>query len=95
MNKKAIKEFAVWARRRLISDITYRAGMIGITEEAVSQPLSSSADNVQFFDIGTGTPTEIRGAEIRQREALVKKIQETVFRRTGISLECEIKSVCD
>ena len=76
MNKKAIKEFAVWARRRLISDITYRAGMIGITEEAVSQPLSSSADNVQFFDIGTGTPTEIRGAEIRQREALVKKIQE-------------------
>ncbi len=76
MNKKAIKEFAVWARRRLISDITYRAGMIGITEEAVSHPLSSSADNVQFFDIGTGTPTEIRGAEIRQREALVKKIQE-------------------
>lgn len=76
MNKKAIKEFAVWARRRLISDITYRAGMIGITEEVVSQPLSSSADNVQFFDIGTGTPTEIRGAEIRQREALVKKIQE-------------------
>jgi len=27
MNKTAIKNFAIWARRKLISDITYRAGM--------------------------------------------------------------------
>ena len=27
MNKTAIKNFAIWARRKLISDITYKAGM--------------------------------------------------------------------
>ena len=31
MNKTAIKNFAVWARRKLISDITYKAGMLGIS----------------------------------------------------------------
>lgn len=29
MNKTAIKNFAIWARNKLISDISYRAGLIG------------------------------------------------------------------
>ena len=33
MNKTAIKNFVVWARQKLISDITYKAGMLGITEK--------------------------------------------------------------
>lgn len=33
MNKTAIKNFAVWARNRLIDDITYKAGLLGITEK--------------------------------------------------------------
>ena len=32
MNKTAIKNFAVWARRKLISEITYKAGLLGVTE---------------------------------------------------------------
>lgn len=76
MNKTAIKNFAIWARRKLISDITYKAGVIGINEKCILQPLSISTDNVQFFDIGTGKPTEISNHEIKQRNALVNRIKE-------------------
>lgn len=76
MNKTAIKNFAVWARRKLISEITYKASLIGISEKGILHPLSTSTDNIQFFDIGTGKPTEIVDAEIKQREALIKRIIE-------------------
>lgn len=76
MNKTAIKNFAIWARRKLISDITYKAGLIGINEKNILQPLSISTDNVQFFDIGTGKATEISNHEIKQRNALISRIKE-------------------
>lgn len=76
MNKTAIKHFAIWARRKLISEISYKAGLIGISEKGILQPLSTSTDNIQFFDIGTGKPTEIADAEIKQRESLIKRIKE-------------------
>jgi type II restriction/modification system DNA methylase subunit YeeA len=76
MNKTAIKNFAIWARRKLISDITYKAGLLGINEKGISEPLPISTDNIQFFDIGTGKPTEIANDEIKQRKALVARIRE-------------------
>jgi type II restriction/modification system DNA methylase subunit YeeA len=76
MNKTAIKNFAIWARRKLISDITYKSGTIGINEKSILQPLPISTNNVQFFDIGTGKPTEISNHEIEQRNALIKRIKE-------------------
>lgn len=76
MNKSAIKNFAIWARRKLISDITYKAGLLGINEKGISEPLPISTDNIQFFDIGTGKPTEIANDEIKQRKALVTRIKE-------------------
>lgn len=76
MNKTAIKNFAVWARRKLINEITYKAGLIGINEKGILQPLPISTGNIQFFDIGTGKPNEIFDDEIKQRNALVKRIRE-------------------
>ena len=76
MNKTAIKNFAIWARCKLISDITYKAGVIGINEQSILYPLPTSTDNVQFFDIGTGKPTEIANHEIKQRDALISRIKE-------------------
>lgn len=76
MKKTAIKNFAVWARKKLISEITYKAGLIGISEKGISEPLETSTDNIQFFDIGTGKPTEILDQEIKQRDALIKHIKE-------------------
>ena len=76
MNKTGVKNFAIWARRKLISDITYKAGTIGINEKSILQPLPISTNNVQFFDVGTGKPTEISNHEIEQRNALIKRIKE-------------------
>lgn len=75
MNKTAIKNFAVWARRKLIADITYKAGLIGINENGIAEPLSQSTGDMQFFDIGTKNYAEVSGNEIAQRNALVSAIK--------------------
>ena len=75
MNKNAVKSFAVWARRKLISEITYRAGLLGVTENGAAEPLPQSTKDLQFFDVGTKKTAEVQGAEIAQRSALVAAIQ--------------------
>ncbi len=75
MNKTAIKTFAVWARRKLISEITYKAELLGVTENGAAEPLPQSTKDLQFFDIGTKTYAEVQGAEIAQRNALVAAIR--------------------
>lgn len=74
MNKTAIKNFAVWAREKLIADIKYKAGMIGISENGITEPLPQSTNDLKFFDIGTKNYAEVSGKEIKQREVLVKAI---------------------
>jgi hypothetical protein len=75
MNKTAIKNFAIWARNKLIADISYKAGLLGITEKNIKSPLPQSTQTVQFFDIGTKEPSSITGKEIEQRKKLVDEIQ--------------------
>ena len=75
MNKTAIKNFAIWARNKLIADITYKAGLLGISEKGIKNPLPQSTTGVQFFDIGTKEPYSISGIEIRQRESLATVIR--------------------
>ncbi len=76
MNKTAIKNFSVWARNKLIDDIRYRAGLLGITESGVQPPLPQSAKDTEFYDIGTGSPYSISGEAVRQRRKLVEAIRE-------------------
>jgi len=76
MNKTAIKNFAVWARNKLIADITYKAGLIGVSEKGIAQPLPQSSKDLQFFDIGTKEYAQVAGRDIEQRNALVRAIQE-------------------
>ena len=76
MNKSAIKNFAIWARRKLISDITYKAGLLGITDKGIKDPLVQSTKEVQFFDIGTKEPYQITGKDIEKRVKLVNYIKE-------------------
>lgn len=76
MNKTAIKNFAVWARKKLIADICYRAQLLGITEEGIKDPLPQSTGSVQFFDIGTAQPYAIGGAAISQRAHLADAIRQ-------------------
>ncbi len=76
MNKTAIKNFAVWARNKLIADITYKAGLIGVSEKGIAQPLPQSSKDLQFFDIGTKDYAQVADSDIEQRNALVRAIQE-------------------
>lgn len=76
MNKTAIKNFAIWARNKLIADVSYDARLIGITEEGIAKPLPQSFGDTQFFDIGTAEPYSISGEAVRQRNKLVEVIQQ-------------------
>ena len=76
MNKAAIKNFAIWARKKLIADIAYKAGLLGIKEDGIKDALPQSAQGAEFYDIGTKEPYAIHGKEIRQRKELVSVIRK-------------------
>ena len=76
MNKTAIKNFAIWARNKLIADIQYRAGLMGITAEGIKNALAQSTPNMEFYDIGTAEPYSITGEAIRQRQKLVEILRQ-------------------
>ena len=76
MNKTAIKNFAIWARNKLIADVSYDARLIGITEDGIAKPLPQSFGVTQFFDIGTAEPYSISGEAVRQRDKLIEVIRQ-------------------
>ena len=76
MNKTAIKNFAIWARNKLITDIQYRAGLMGITADGIKDPLPQSTGTMEFYDIGTSEPYAISGEAISQRKKLVEIIRK-------------------
>ena len=83
MDKTAIKNYAIWARTKLIEDIKYKASLLGITEKVIADALPQSTTQEQYFDIGTREPYAIRGVQIAQRrslaEAIKKKAQESDY----------------
>ena len=80
MNKTAIKNFAVWARRKLREEMITRAGFLGITEKEILKPLPASTRDIQYFEIGAGKPVFIRDNEIEQRGFLVRRLSEEAQR---------------
>ena len=77
MNKTAIKNFAIWARNKLIASCEQKALMVGITEKGIVDKLPMSTADTEFYDIGTGTPYSITGKAIKQRRELVKAIENS------------------
>ena len=95
MNKTAIRKFAEWAREKLIDDIKYKAGTVGITENGIAEKLPQSTSDTYFYDVGTKDYTKISGVEIKQRDALVKAIQtrERSYKNYQEALENVIEEV--
>ena len=85
MNKTAIKNFAIWARNKLISEITYTAGLYGVTENGIAEELPASESNLKLYDIGTKEPAKVQGISIIQRNALAnainKKAEEVPYKK--------------
>ena len=48
MNKMAIRNFAIWARNKLIADVSYHAGLLGITKNGISKALPQSTNDDRF-----------------------------------------------
>lgn len=76
MNKIAIKNFAIWARQKLIADISYRASLMGITEDGIKDALPQSTSTTEFYDIGTAEPYSISGEAVKQRKHLAEIIRQ-------------------
>jgi len=76
VNKTAIKNFAVRARRKLIEEVTQKAYEIGITKDRIY--------DIETFDGGFRIKGRENGRifkkyEIKQREKLIEKIREKGF----------------
>ena len=69
MNKTAVKNFAVWARNKLIEDVKNKAVALGITKDGIIYNI-----NIEFYDIGLAEPCKITGNAISQRRSLVDAI---------------------
>ena len=73
MNKTAIRNFATWARVTLQESMRQRAGLLGITPSDIKEPLPASTPEIQYFDLGTGTPVSVEGPAIRVRKKLTER----------------------
>jgi hypothetical protein len=93
MNKTAIKNFAVWARNKLIADITYKASLLGVAEAGINAALPQSTRDVEFYDIGTKEPYAITGKHCasanswrsasrkRQRNPTIKRLTAACWKK--------------
>ena len=76
MDKTILKNFATYARDKLIRDTTNKASMIGITEEGIQDPLSESTSDMLAFDIKAVETYKIYGKEVKQYKRLVEELKK-------------------
>lgn len=75
MNKAAIKNFAVEARKKLLASVKDRAGLIGITKEKIAEPINKG-EGYAIFPTYIGTEVTLTEKERQQRDNLVTRIKE-------------------
>lgn len=75
MNKAAIKNFAIEARKKLIASVKNKAGRIGITKENITDAIKKG-EGFAVFPTDIGIEATLVGKELKQRENLVNRIKE-------------------
>lgn len=78
MNKAAIKRFAIEARNKLRNSVTDKAGMLGITPEECSGPVTTGLD-FEVYQTAAGTEVTLNKSQCELRKKLVDKIAERGF----------------
>ena len=68
MNKNAIKKYVVWARKELISRVSFKAAQMGITESGISEEDSDSVNGVLLTN-----------EQKAKRTILIKRVKEKGF----------------
>ncbi|KWT46401.1 restriction endonuclease subunit M [Levilactobacillus brevis] len=78
MDKKKIHDFAVSARRNLISSIKLRLAQVGITEKGATDKLPNSTAEIEFYVANEqqGAGQGISGRDIARRTALVNRLTQ-------------------
>lgn len=75
MNKTAIKNFAISARKKLIAMAKDQAGIIGITADHISDA-AQTGSGFAVYPTHFGTQTTLTGEAVGQRVSLVQYIKE-------------------
>ena len=75
INKSAIRNFAIEARKILIKSAITEAGFYGISKEEIRNPIQRGTD-FEVYESLAGTETRIFGADVRRRAHLVEKIRQ-------------------
>lgn len=75
MDKTVLKNFAIYARNKLIQDIKNKASMIGITEKGIQAPLPESTSDMLVFDIKAVETYKIYGREVQQYGKLIAELK--------------------
>ncbi|WP_267667065.1 BREX-1 system adenine-specific DNA-methyltransferase PglX [Leuconostoc gelidum] len=75
MDKRAINNFAVKARRDLIRDITNKLGLLGIDEDGIQEKRAESTAEIEYYG---ELAYEISGDDIRLRRELVSHLKSRV-----------------
>ena len=78
MNKNAIKKFAIDARNKLIASVTDKAGMLGITKDACSEPITKGLD-FEVYKTTAGTEVTLNKKQCEHRRKLVEQIKARGF----------------
>lgn len=78
MNKAAIKRFAIEARNKLRNSVTDKAGMLGITPEECSGPVTTGPD-FEVYQTAAGTEVTLNKSQCELRKKLADKIAERGF----------------
>ncbi len=78
MDKTAIKNFAIEARKILMKSVVKEAGFYGITKDGCKPPVQKGND-FEVYETVAGTENRIFGDDRRRRANLVKAIQEQGF----------------
>ena len=78
MNKTLLKNFAISARLRLRRDVSYRLGLMGISESGNARPVLRGAD-VEVYEYAKGQQFELHGADIVSRAYLARKAADEGF----------------
>ena len=78
MDKKAIKTFAVDARKKLMNGCRDRAAWLGIYPDRIEEP-EIVADGIQRFSQKSGQYVTISGVQIAWRESLLRRVAEVGF----------------
>lgn len=78
MDKTAIKNFAIEARKILMKSAVTEAGFYGITESEIKEPTQKGND-FEVYETVAGTENRIYKNDIRRRANLVKAIQTQGF----------------